>query len=294
MRENAGEHVQLIADPRGHGDVIHLAMGFEFGKDTLLGSAALVECHDSACAGALIGDDDLEFVSIFDGPEQVELNRRFVLAPDLFADEDKAVGCGPALRFPVGFEEAEFAVQFTPSFAALDHPLELRETLKGNRNGEFNPRSLKSFRDGLVEKCAVDTRLGLDPGQRRAHNVQTLADEGIGPIGVVDIPGAVVHIEDRVGLRHGAKQRVVAARPLLFLVETHRRAFGVASGAQHRTVEVKRESLSAAKRSITRFVDSQRTFSTLASSALRSERLMVDTSGKRFRPSTRLTISSSR
>ena len=75
--------------------------------------------------------------------------------------------------------------------------------------------------------------------------MQTVADEGIGPIGVMDITGPVVNIEDLVCLRNGTKQRVVAARPLLFLVETHRRSFGVASCAQHRTVEVKRHSRKA-------------------------------------------------
>ena len=54
--------------------------------------------------------------------------------------------------------------------------------------------------------------------------MKTVADEGIGPIGVVDITGPVVNVEDLVCQRNGTKQRVVAARPLLFLVETHRRS----------------------------------------------------------------------
>ena len=90
MRENAGEHISLIADTGGHGYVIHLAMRLEFSKDTFLRSTAVVEGNDLARAGALIGHDDLEFVTVFGGLEQIELNRRFVLAPDLFADEDKA------------------------------------------------------------------------------------------------------------------------------------------------------------------------------------------------------------
>jgi hypothetical protein len=65
-----------------------------------------VECNDLA---ALTGHHDLEFVSIFGGLEQIELNRRFVLAADLFADEDKAAGCGPGPGFPLSFEEAELA-----------------------------------------------------------------------------------------------------------------------------------------------------------------------------------------
>jgi len=104
MGENAGEHIQLIADTGGHGYVIHLAMRLEFSKGTLLRSTTFVECNDLARAGAVIGHDDLEFVSIFGGLEQIDLNRRFVLTPDLFTDEDKAVGCGPGLGFPMGFQ----------------------------------------------------------------------------------------------------------------------------------------------------------------------------------------------
>ena len=101
---------------------------------------------------------------------------------------------------------------------------------------------MKSLRNGLFEKRTLDTCLCFDPRQRRAHAPQTLADEGIGPIGVVYITGPVVNIEDLVCMRNATKQRVVAVRPLLFLLETHRRSFGVASCAQHRPVEVKRHS----------------------------------------------------
>ena len=79
-------------------------MRLELGKDTLFRSTTLVEGNDLAWAGALVGHDDLEFVSIFGGLEQIDLNRRFVLTPDLFTDEDKAVGCGPGLGFPMGFQ----------------------------------------------------------------------------------------------------------------------------------------------------------------------------------------------
>ena len=93
MRKNPGEHIQLITDPCGHGHIIHLAVRLEFGKDTFLRSTALVECDDPARATAFISHDDLEFIAVFYGPEKIELNRRFILAADLFADEDKAVWC---------------------------------------------------------------------------------------------------------------------------------------------------------------------------------------------------------
>jgi hypothetical protein len=89
-----------------------------------------VECNDLARAVARIGHDVTEFVSIFGGLEQIELNGRFVLAADLFADEDKAAGCGPGPGFPLSFEEAEppsncgFQVQGTEgllSYVAKPH-----------------------------------------------------------------------------------------------------------------------------------------------------------------------------
>ena len=132
-------------------------MRLEFSKYALLRSAALVECNDLAWAVSLIAHDDLEFVAIFSGLEQIELNRCFVLAPDFFADEDKPVGCAPRLGILVRLEKAELAVQSTPSFPALDHPFELDETLEGNRNGEFDARPTKLLSDGRVEKRGVDT-----------------------------------------------------------------------------------------------------------------------------------------
>ena len=205
MRENPGEHIQLVADTGGHGNVIHLAVRLEFGKDTFLRSTALVECNDPAWATLLIGHDDLEFVSIFGGLEQIELNGCFILAPDLFADEDKTIWRTPGLGFPAGFEEAEFTVQWTPSFSALDHPFELSETLEGNRNGEFRSRAMQLISDSFIEKCAVDPCLNFDPRQCRTHALETVGDEGIGPIGVVDVTGSVVGIQNLVCLRNGTK-----------------------------------------------------------------------------------------
>ena len=68
------------------------------------------------------------------------------------------------------------------------------------------PVPSKLLSDGLVEKRAVDTCLYFDPRQCRAHTLQTVGDEGIGPIGVVDITGAVVNIKYLVCLRNGTKQ----------------------------------------------------------------------------------------
>ena len=55
MSENAGEHVQLVADSGLDRYVIHLAMRLELGEDALLRVTAFVECNDLARAHPLIG-----------------------------------------------------------------------------------------------------------------------------------------------------------------------------------------------------------------------------------------------
>ena len=52
----------------------------------------------------------------------------------------------------------------------------------------------------------------------------------------------MVNVEDLVGLGDGAKEGVVAARALLFLVEAHCGSFGVSPGTQHRPVVIERHS----------------------------------------------------
>ena len=99
---------------------------------------------------------------------------------------------------------------------------------------------MKSLYDGLVEECTVDTDLRFCSGQARAHVAHTALNEGIGSVGVVDIPRAMVNIEDLVGLGDGAKEGIVAAGAFFLLVESHCRAFGMAPCTQHRPVEVQR------------------------------------------------------
>ena len=56
------------------------------------------------------------------------------------------------------------------------------------------------------------------------------------------IAGAMMKVEDLVGLGDGGKQRIVASQAFLFLVEAHRSAFGMAFRAQHRAVEIQGDS----------------------------------------------------
>ena len=106
VSKNAGEHVQLISHPRLDRYVVHLAMRFELGEDALLRATSIVEDNDLAWIDFLVGYDDLELVAILDGLKQIELNGWFILAPDLFLDEDEATASIPRLRLPTGLEIA--------------------------------------------------------------------------------------------------------------------------------------------------------------------------------------------
>ena len=87
--------------------VAHLAVRLELGKDSLLRPPSFVEENDLAWIGLVVGHDDLELVSIFDGLKQIELNGSFVLASDVFSDEDEAIASVPRLRLPAGLEITE-------------------------------------------------------------------------------------------------------------------------------------------------------------------------------------------
>ena len=109
---------------------------------------------------------------------------------------------------------------------------------KGTEMVKVTPQGVQSLDDGLVEECAVDAHLDRCPGQMLAYDAHTALDEGVGAVGVVDVSGAMVHVEHLVGLGDGAEQGVVAACAFHLLVEPDCGAFGVARGAEHRPVEV--------------------------------------------------------
>ena len=99
-------------------------MRLELGKDSLLRPPSFVEENDLAWIGLVVGHDD-ELVSIFDGLKQIELNGSFVLASDVFSDEDEAIAGVPRLRLPAGLEITEPARHGTPSSSAFDHFFEV-------------------------------------------------------------------------------------------------------------------------------------------------------------------------
>ena len=68
--------------------------------------------------------------------------------------------------------------------------------------------------------------------------LDTGGDEGFRTIGVVDVAGSMVDVENLAGLCHGAEKRVVASLPLLGAVIPDGGPFGPPAGTDHRAVEV--------------------------------------------------------
>ena len=117
--KDAGEHVELVADPCPDRYVIHLAVRLEFGEDALLRPATFMEGNDVARVRPLVGDNGLEFIPVFNGLEQVELDRLFVSVPDLLSDEDESMAGIPRLRLPTCFEVIDSLRQAAPFFFCL-------------------------------------------------------------------------------------------------------------------------------------------------------------------------------
>ena len=79
MRQDSGHQVQLISCQSSHRDVVHLALGFQFSENVLLGAPAVVKAQDVAGGTPFIGHDHLEIIADIMRTEQIQLHRLFVL-----------------------------------------------------------------------------------------------------------------------------------------------------------------------------------------------------------------------
>ena len=82
-----------------------------------------------------------------------------------------------------------------PSLSAFDHGLELGKALERHRDGEGDAEGVQSLDDTLVEERALDAHLDLGPRQALAHGAYTALDEGVGAVGIMDVSGPMVHVE---------------------------------------------------------------------------------------------------
>jgi hypothetical protein len=90
----------------------------------------------------------------------------------------------------------------------------------------------------VAEEGAVHAYFDHRLRQDVANRLHAGQDELPGPVGVVDVSGAVQEIQHLSGLGQGAEQRIVTAGPFLLLVEPHGGPFGTSAGGLHRAVEV--------------------------------------------------------
>ena len=144
--------MRLVADR----DVIHSAMRFGFGEDILLRPRPSWKANDIARVRSLAGDDDLEFVSVFNGSD-----RHPVLVSDLPSDGDEAV---PALH-DFSFQRVSKQSgppQTAPSFPAFDRTLEGGKAPERHRDGEFDLRRMRFSDYGFVGEGAVDAGPDLE------------------------------------------------------------------------------------------------------------------------------------
>ena len=296
VRQHSRQHEGLIPCLGAGRHIVHLCLGLEFGEDGLLGATTVVEGDHFAGAHGLVGDEDLEVVAVFEGDEEVQLDRTLVLPPVLNANQHEAETPAPAGRFPVRLEEAALSVQAAPAFPVLDQRPEGGEARERHADGELHTLGIEQGDDLVAEEGAVQAGLDDAVWQYLPDFPYAFLDEVVGAIGVVHIPGPVSDIEDLAGLGDGTEQRVVAALPLLFAVEADRRALGEAAvdNTEPSKSSVIRPRPSSASCARTRWQTRWRRLSMPRSSSRASVRLRVATSGSRLSPNRRSTMGSSR
>jgi hypothetical protein len=79
MGKQTGQQIDLVAAFTSYRNVILMAMGFEFGKNTFLRSPAfMIGCHTFG-ADRLIGHNHFEVIAIVIRNKQVQLDRIFAV-----------------------------------------------------------------------------------------------------------------------------------------------------------------------------------------------------------------------
>ena len=139
VRQHGREQVDLVAGLFASGDVVHLCLRLEFGEDTFLSTASIVEAQCLLGGEWLVGDDHLEVITVFVGDKQVQLDCALNLLAVLGSDKYESVSVIPTRWFPVRFEKAPLSVQATPALSILDQCLEIAKAFERYADGKLNP-----------------------------------------------------------------------------------------------------------------------------------------------------------
>ena len=172
------EEPRLVGGATSAGDVVHLSLRLQLCEDRFLCATPVVKRQELARRQCGVGQDDLELIAVLVGSERVQLQRALALLGLTGADEDETPRLLPAFRLPVAFEEAHFAIGTVPDVSLLDHGLQLRQALEGDRDRVLDAESIQCADDLIGEERAVHAHLEAPRGQ--AHAVARSADRWSG------------------------------------------------------------------------------------------------------------------
>src|SRR3990172_2083959 len=97
MRQNSRQHIKVIAVQPSYGDIIQIALRFQFAERIFLRPSAVMEIHDLLHGCLFVRNDHLELIAVFMRNEQIELDRLFGLLLAHPTNKEKAKESVPAL-----------------------------------------------------------------------------------------------------------------------------------------------------------------------------------------------------
>ena len=211
MGEHRADGEELVASLRACGEYIQGCVLLGFSKDPLLAASAIVECEYDVRRLRLVGREDFILINRVPWLEQMELEWALDLLGPFRADEDEPIRLVPGHSLMSLLKYGGRFVDGHPALSSLDVILENGDAQERHGTGEFSPCCAEGFEYGV----AVEGRIHAGFHPRLWHLLQGLGEalrhEFRGPLGVVHVAWAVVHVEELPRLGHGAEQRVVAA-----------------------------------------------------------------------------------
>ena len=103
----------------------------------------------------------------------------------------------PALGLPGRLEVSPLGVNAVPVPACLDEALEFDKPLEGDADGELDSPLGQGLDDLIAEEGAVHPDLQNRSGHGGVDGIEAGQDEGLGPVGVMDIARTMQEVEDR-------------------------------------------------------------------------------------------------
>lgn len=155
VREQSAGRIDLICKKTATWDVVERSPVLAFAEDRLLHAAAVVEQHRRSGAHDLVRDEDLVFVLVVAGLEEVELQRPLLADELARADRDDATDetVLPRLRLPVELEEASVVIDALPlSPRPGDEVAQRRKSFEGHRDRVLDCAALQEGLDLCVSR----------------------------------------------------------------------------------------------------------------------------------------------